>query len=450
MTFKTKYAPFFLVAVTIAAVGCARSPNNGAAVQPGAGAGKPGAGGAGANTPSAPATETRVDAQAIVENQNLTPDQKAEELAKAAEQLLSAQGFAYADKVADLALQADPKNFRARFIKALLKPLLVQRGLVARLAPIAGKDARLKDKYDRLMVKIDQKLPVSTLRTFLQTGPADITSENELQAHLDQTAEAFKQLREFLKANKDNTLTMSVSDVLAEPLMRRLRRACNISETAPLSFDLSCPAGDTKLEVTLNRADFEALQHAAAGAEIGLSIGNSYDLAGTIAVAQAHANDDLETLDPQELVQEALKQAKFATLRNNQGFQRLKDMGAEAVAGVRWILDNKDQSCPQGSADTANRLGSILDADMCSGLSTSTAQDVLAKVETSVGGGTIKFGQAELKPLAWMTSPIADLRTQAPTIDECGQVVTWKDQTWGGILASSNADALFPKKDCNK
>lgn len=459
--FRLTVAPMFLVALTIAAVGCARTPNNGAQAKPGSGPAKPGAA-----TPSSPTAaggdvapkgEARtgdstlsLNLKPVLEDEKLTPEQKGEQAALVAQQLFNAQAFDLADTTADLALKTDPKNLRAKLLKALMKPFLVQRGIVGRLAPLAGHDARLKDKYDRLMVKVDEKLPITNLREFLKNGPADIATEAQLQAHLDATADSFKQLREFLKANKDNTITMSLSENLAEPLMRRLARACNVVQKSELEFDVSCPSTYKEIVVTLNRADFEALQHAAAGSEIAVSIGNSYDISGAIAVAQAHSNDSVSSLSAQSIVQEALKNAKFATLRSAAGFNRLKDMGAEAVAGVRFLVDNKESACPKGSADSVNRIGMVVDSDLCTLAQESEVQKVVEAVETSTGGGVLKFSRVELKPMAWIASPIADLRTQLPTLDNCGQITTWKDQTFGSLLASGSANDFLSVKACSK
>lgn len=89
---------------------------------------------------------TPVSASAILGGSG-SQAEKAEDLANGAELLLSAEGFEQANEMADRALIQDPTNFRARLIHALLAPLVLQKGLIARLRKVAAESPSTNSRY---------------------------------------------------------------------------------------------------------------------------------------------------------------------------------------------------------------------------------------------------------------------------------------------------------------
>ena len=146
---------------------------------------------------------TTIDAASIVASTNLTKEQKADKLAKAAEQLLTAQGFSYANDVADLALEVDSANLRAQFVKALLGPIMVQKGIYKRVKPLADLDQSASEQYAQVVAKFDVQVPNSTVKEFMFDGQEDIKNEADIQNYIDAFANSFKVIREFAKANKN-------------------------------------------------------------------------------------------------------------------------------------------------------------------------------------------------------------------------------------------------------
>lgn len=216
----------------------------------------------------------------ILSASNLTLASKAEQLAKAAEQLLTVQGFVYANDVADLALAQDASNLRARFIKAILVPVMVQKGIFARLAPLAAKDARAQEEYSNGLAELQSKYPNSTLKTFLLDGVADIRDESDVQNYVESLVEGFAAIRKFSKDNKDQNLTVLASDTFLTIMKRRYEESCIVVRVDPWTYRIECPSPVNLMEITLSRADFEGLQQIAAGYELYFALYNSYDVNG--------------------------------------------------------------------------------------------------------------------------------------------------------------------------
>lgn len=391
--------------------------------------------------------KTSVNAAGILAS-TANPDDKAEQLAKAAEQLLTVQGFAYANDVADLALQQDSSNFRAKLIKAVLAPIMVQRGILARVEPLADKDLKLREEYDKFVSDLEMKTPNSTLKTFLLDGRPDISSEADVQNYVDSVVESFATLRQFAKDNKDANITVMTSDAFYQVMLRRFQDSCTVVMTKPYEYEYRCPSPVKMLEVTFSRADFEAIQQMAAGYELYYSLYNSYELTSAIQVALKFKD---EYHAPQSVIEELLKDSKFGTLRAGNAFKRIRQMGVDAVVGMRWVLSNQDTLCPMGKASPRNRIGALVNTGLCLEYTSDVsvglkkAAQILAGKEIAVtfevNDYTYPYSTV-VRPGALMDSPIADLRSLTPLkFNKCNLVEEIADGSVGG---------LFPKADANE
>ena len=389
-----------------------------------------------------------VDAANVLNNNSLNTQDRAEQLAKSAEQLVSVQGFAYASDVADLALQLDPNNLRAKLVKAALAPVMAQKGILARIAPLVGRDPALRDEYNRLIGEIQTRAPNSTLKSFLLEGPADISTEADLQKYLDDLADGFGSLRQFAKNSKNETITVRVSDAFFDIMKKRYEDACTVVQTSPNVYQYDCPSVLNMLEVNLNRADFESVQQVAAGYELYVSLWNSYNASGAVQVAINNRRPGMRPTTPQ-VIDELLLNPVFGTIRPGNGFQKVRDMGVDAVTGYRWITSNQASLCPLRSPQPRNRIGFLFNWGVCLENSIEAAANV-QKTEDALAGLPVQVtfrGRAGLQhstrinPSAWMNTPIANLRVLTPLrINRCGELAEVADRTAGG---------LFPMRDVN-
>jgi hypothetical protein len=394
-----------------------------------------------------------INAASIVASQNLSPTDKAEHLAKAAEQLLTVQGFVFASDVADLALAQDPGNFRAHFVKAVLAPILPQKGILTRIAPLASKDAGLQEDYDKFMAGIETKNPNSSIKTFLLDGAADIKTEADVQAYIDSLADGFETLRLFAKNNKDQAITILASDSFYGVMQKRWEDACTVVETDPWEYRYNCPSRVNLMEVSFNRADFEGVQQMAAGSELYIQLYNSYDLSGAMKVGLDHKDDGLKP-SPQKLIGDLLKDPKFATLRPTNGFKKIKEMGVDAISGLHWIMNNQNSLCSFGEPNPRNRLGALINQGICIQNSAPDLAIGVRKATAALAGAPIqtlfkgKYGPdyaTVIKPAALMDAPITDLRVLSPVaFDPCNHVIGVADGTLGGFFPNSDANKVIP------
>jgi hypothetical protein len=398
-----------------------------------------------------------IDAMKIKTNSNLSPSQKAEQLAKAAEQLMTYQGFAYANDVADMALQQDSANVRAQFVKAILGPIMVNEGIAKRVKPMASKDVDALANYNKAMADLENKTPNSTYKSFLKNGDEDIRDEKDVQNYIDSLADSFKAIRQFAKNNKNSELTVMSSDSMYQAMQIRYEKSCDITLVSPGKYTANCPTV-TALEVKLNRADFEALQMAASGYEIAVSLYNSYNLTG--ALDKALSLKGQKTIDSKAVIESLLQNKEFATLRAGNGMSRLKNMGNDAISGMRWVIQNQSTLCALGKNNSKNRIGMLFNEGLCAENKAET-QKSLAQAEEVLSGKTyqasisIRGGSAyetTVKPSALLDSPIADLRTVAPiSYDKCGNVTSIQDVTLSGLLVNGDANTILTQQsNCTK
>ena len=99
---------------------------------------------------------TLVSASKIA-NSGAPASEKSEEYAKAAELLMTAEGFSQAHQLSERALQQDSKNVRARFVHALSSLMMVQKGIFARIRPLAEKSPSTLSKYNQYLAEMNMK-----------------------------------------------------------------------------------------------------------------------------------------------------------------------------------------------------------------------------------------------------------------------------------------------------
>lgn len=170
----------------------------------------------------------------------------------------------------------------------------------------------------------------------------------------------------------------------------------------------------------------------------------------TMSTALDHQADK-SAPSPQAVLNELLKDPRFATLRTGNGFSRIKEMGIDAVLGIRWVLNNQNTLCPLGYSNPRNRLGALFNQGLC--VKNDSAVEIakgLNKVEAALSGASLQakignrsggFYQTVLKPSSIIDNPIADLRKLTPLVfDRCNQLIG---------VADGSVAGLFPKGDGN-
>lgn len=386
-----------------------------------------------------------ISAGAIADS-NLPDEKKSEELAKAAEQLLTAQGFVEAQDVMNLSLKHNPKNFRALFIQALLGPIMIFKGIALRAAPVAQKFPTYKATYDLRLSELHAQ-PDSVVKSFALDGKADLRTEKDLQELMDLLTDKLEELRLFAKENKDRELTIKAPSAFLPTLAQRYARACKVTTTAKYEYELQCPDPLTRYQVTLNRADFESIQYVAAAYEIGAIYHNSYNVDGVIEIGQL--NIGKTTFKPQAFIDELLKNPNFGRLRDRSRMKQVQDWSLDMVEGMRWIIANQSTICPNGVEHPRNRVGKWVNKGICLPAMVSPYVDQL---EAGIRGpvdnssypddGTVVT--ARVDNLALFKNPVSDIRSLGLKIDNCNSVVGSADPTLGGTFPNRDANSILP------
>jgi hypothetical protein len=387
---------------------------------------------------------THISASSIV-NSNLPPTEKSEELAKAAELLLTAEGFSQASDLSKLALKQDPNNLRAGFIQAVTAPLVLQKGILARLRPFAQKNPVYLQELDKQISSL--KSFDAGIANFLLDGQADISNEAQVQEYLDLTIQSLSHLRKFLKANLDAELTIRATSLLAPDLIERYASACELKTTETYEYELVCPSATARFSVTLNRADFDSLRAIVAYGQTYLILATAYDLSG--ATDSAVSLLDQKNINPQMLADSLLSLANFGHLRKQNKLSEIKSMGLDLVSGLNWAMSHQDLLCPKGQQDNHNRVGKLLNTGLCFGsvyqpyvemLDTFLKGNVMS-ADTTIGGTPYVVKH---QGILLMTNPIKDLRSLGPLrFNTCGQLQSVGDATIGGALPNGDFNEIL-------
>lgn len=408
-----------------------------------------------------------IDINGIVNQQNLSKTDKAEQLALAAEQLITGDSFMYADEVASTALSVDPKNKRAQLIKALVGPAMATKGLLARVKPIVTRTEKSLAEYNEVIEGLSQD-PHKALKTFFLDGQPDIKTEKDAQAFVDQVNSAFQRMRMFFKENKDLKITVhSQTDLTDSRASQKQQEQCywQVDEATSMYNEICPPGFENKIRemyhVDIARADIEILQQVTAGFQMYLTLMNAYSVSGVIAVNEKY-KDGIE--NKKTYINELLKDSSFATLRSAKHLKMVSDMGLDFVSGVRWADKLKSELCPNGNQDNYYgdaepvRPGYLLKWGVCFN---SEAKDVdgtykpletvLQTAELALGGSSLSIvarGQngekaTSVVPAKFLAGAVKDVRSLQPTFNKCGRVIAVGDSSLAGILPNKDANDLI-------
>ncbi len=375
---------------------------------------------------------------------NSPAPQKATELANAAENLFAADGIKESHDLALQALHQDATNEKAGFIKVITEAILIQKGIFTRVLPLFEHNMRIYNIYGSFADNYERNWS-EALINFLRDGKPDIKSENDLQKHLDLTIQSLDKIRLFAKNNKDQELTIKANSFLVPDLIERYANACEIKTLADLTYQVSCPDANSRFNITLNRADFEQIQHTAAFWMVYATVANAYDLSGTFSAFNINFNQG--ELSPQQILDKIFQNKNFGHLRPKakQQLQAVKEMGVDLLGGIDWAMSQQSKICPLGKPDPNNLPGHLMNTGYCTTPEFKAMRDMLdlilsgKSVDLTVGTNTPYTTQ--YTAIAFFDNPVTDLRKLGPIkINSCMQLESVGDPTFGGI---------FPKGDAN-
>lgn len=383
-----------------------------------------------------------INLTSIASDSSLSPEQKAEKMALAAEQLVTPETFMYAYDVAQKALDIDPQNVRARVWKAAIAPTMELQGIYARIEPLVKTDSELYENYVRDMGVMKKQIPEKAVADFLFDAPADIHTESEAQEVIARVTLRIDEFREVMNEVKNEDLTIHLNNsVSKESALSRAAESCIPQRVSEWVYDTSHCDFSRAYQVRLNRVEFESLQHYAAGLQTYLTIANSRDLSGLFTQAKS-----LKYLSSEEQVDALFENSKFGTLRADHRMGALPSLAKDAVIGVRYAVKMQKEFCPKDG-----RAGYVLSQGLC----VENSRDLertLAAIETALQGTqSILVGERNGTPVytvvnstAFFTQPLEDLRSVLPSeYDSCGNVSAIADGTLGGVFPTGDLNHLI-------
>lgn len=392
------------------------------------------------DTQNAPQNISTLNVQSVLQDGSLSAAQKSERLTQMAEKMVTPTGFIFADKVLNQALSLDGTNKKAQLYSSFLAPMMAFKGILKRIKPLAHAKESSRNHYEQEIAA----LPESPLKAFLLDGPEDIRNEKNLQAFGGEIYNALNEFRTFLKNNKSFEATLEVNSWDHASVNPQILADCFVRETSEGVYDIrQCGLISTR-QYRLNRADIEMIQQATAGMQIYFTTLIAYDFSGSIDVAERLRGQNATR---ETVYNELIRNADFGKLNNAQAIQNIAALGTDAVAGTRWAIQVNNELCNRGQN---NPNGSFL-RDTCSESLKNDAEKIegiLRSVEAALGGQTILMRVArqddtQVKPAAFLQSPIADIKTLAPTFNRCDKLSSVEDGTLGGVFPNDDLNAIL-------
>ncbi len=384
-----------------------------------------------------------------------------DELTTAAEQLISPYTFMLADKVLAQALEKDPLNKKAIFLKALIKPMMVYKGIYQRAMPMAksyGDIAKWEKAYSNL--------PNSPLKDFLLAPAAgDITDSESFLKFLDSYRDSFLEIKKAARELRGETVTITLNPHIWESVIKNnMIQACLVSNTGndeSRTYEVHCDYSDIAT-VKANEADFIAIEQIAAGNYALLAMYTAYGLDGSERFFKNSAL--LEGLSPVERNNKLFSNSKFGTLRKTQGLSQLKALGSDYVSAVKYAFENDSVLCKKfeneiPNMDLPRRKGFLFERGFCIDDKNKAAESI-AKLEEALKGPVdvpvkIKDSNEEtikINYFAILDNPVADIRTIMPAeYDNCGNATRLKDPSYNGLFPNGDDERLLANNpDCRK
>jgi hypothetical protein len=370
-------------------------------------------------------------------------------LADAGEQLMSPYTFHLASKAFDMSLAKDPTNQKAMFYNTFLARLMVFKGILNRIRPLARKFGDIKKYEDNIT-----KMPTSSLKQFLLDGPQDISDAQGVQNVLAQYRDAADAFRRYIKKNSDLNLVLNMNPyVFQDKINHDYAEGCQVNKNPQGGFSVDCPSTNL-LEVRLNSADIVLMGQEAAGEVLYMIPYTTWNLNGMEPLV---GNDSNGVAQTSQAFFTALKNSgTFGVLLSNQALHLIPELGADAGAAAKWALKNQNSLCQTGASSPQNRSGFLFKEGVCIvGEDKTNLNAELAVLDQALSGVfqanlTDSFGKSSnvnVSAIALFNNPASNLLDIGPkSYDACGEATSLKDRTLGGIFVDGNADLYILKQ----
>ncbi len=317
-------------------------------------------------------SQFRVNANGILNDPDLSAEEKSAQLVAAGEQLIMPETFHLANSVFQQALEVDPTNKHAGLYVELLKPSMNLKGFLGRIEPLVQKDEREYSKYKEQLDKKEfflqgyhngtvygpdshafagyEKMWSGSFISvdFLadSDGMAMISTEKDLQDFIRGQVTAFDNLRVYLNQVINNEYEITLAERFAENRVSTRANTCRFTIIGDFDYQIECDHNPEYMKVNVDRGDLEALKGMVTGMQIYHIIGSAYD----ISEGQKHImnfRDNIAHMSERNKIETVLNDNEnTATLNENQMLGSILNLGKDAMIGARWLRENHVKMCP--------------------------------------------------------------------------------------------------------
>jgi hypothetical protein len=377
--------------------------------------------------------------------------QKAEDYVGQAEQMMAAQAFPEASGIVQLALQQDPQNPKALFLKAILDPIVQLKGILVRIKPLAEQTEQSAKSYAKMIADYQAK-PESSLKKFLFDGKPDIATEADLQKQLDISMRLAESSKAILKNLDAVELSFKSEALFIKDMNKRFAAACEIVATANLEYDLKCPPSETRHSVFLNMADYRNLSALVSLSEIYFGIAGGYDLTGAIPIIKKYI--DADAIDPQAVTDDLFKNPQFGRIRTTQLLSHVQTFSSEFVGFYQWASTRQAELCPKGVFEKYQRPKMLFANGTClQGFPIEYFTPIISgKPYDSTSDTPHGAITNTIIPMAFFNNPVKDLHALGPfKFDKCHNLKSIGDTTLNGVFPNGDVNRLLEAEatECN-
>ena len=347
------------------------------------------------------------NANGHVTKKDLSPaekTEKAEDLVDEGEKLARPMTFNNALGKFNEAVKLDPENNRALFWQSFLKVVLESKGILTRMRPAYTKHAT-PERYAAFVKRSTERMTTQWLH-FIKDGPEDIQTLEEMQEWMDRFSNSIFEFRKTLRKLKPSEITISLNNDLMMSWADSSSGKCRDLVFGPIHYQSLEPGCEStnSYEVGLNRADFEALLFGASAYQMFLETWTAYRYNMTAIldrIDEVNDPDEDKQAAHDRFIEDLFRATGGGKLRKKKAFGSYVDFASDTVIGLRYLLENQRELCPQGRESIENRRNYLLSFGACVSVARDEtepeASKTLRTMETFLSGGPLAFFVGEEK-----------------------------------------------------
>ena len=338
------------------------------------------------------------------------------------------------------ATKLDKDNQRARFWIAMVKPVLEMRGVLARIEPAFDSVEGGKERYKELVRNLRSRHSADFHR-FLLEGPKDIRTADEVQSWLDRINASFYETRNVIRDLREADITVNVPRHMMEgSFVYNTAGAgqCGEIRFGPVRYATADDTCDPSkpLPIGLARADFEALLYGLSMFQIYGEIWTAYRIDPNAAMRLVNSRVT-NRAEAEASIADLVRAESFGKKRHDKPFSGLKELTADAIAGLQYVIKNQDKLCNERFYSPNNRKGYLISFGVCVqvGANESNEERTLTALENFLAGQSVEIKPvgladdpnaavlAKITPIKLIDQPIDDLKDLLPIkFNECRQL----------------------------